>query len=103
MVPENQVQNRTMFDGEINIDHTANTTKNKTTIERWLNDVWIQGKSEQISRYFNNGKVIQHNPHVKDNVDGLYELAENNIHIRYTEIVDIFAIGDFVLTFSIFS
>ena len=44
--------------------------------------------------------MIQHNPHVKDNVDGLYELAENNIHIRYTEIVDIFAIGDFVLTFS---
>lgn len=102
-VPDNQLGAHTMFDGA-STSTPDNTEENKNIIERFLKDVWIEGKVSVIQDFFEEGKVIQHNPMVEDNVEGLFEfmksLSSQGISLHYDEVLAIFAKGDMVMTYS---
>ena len=104
-VPENQVGGKnTMFNGVKVMSEAPNDLENKALIEKFLNDVWIGGNMDIIQDFFHDGKVIQHNPMVENDVSGLFSFMQNiqkqGISLQYQKVLATFTAGDFVMTYS---
>lgn len=104
-VPKNQISENRMFEGaKLVSTNSNNTVSNLTHINKFIKNVWIDGKYETLPDFFNNGILIQHNPTVQDDVKGLYVLLDylknQGITLKYEEIVTSFAKGDMVLVYS---
>ncbi|WP_198553856.1 alpha/beta fold hydrolase [Tenacibaculum sp. Bg11-29] len=103
-VPEQQIEGLTMFDGVKTLTVNPDTNQNKIFIEKFLNDVWIGGNINTIQDFFENGKVIQHNPMVGNNVEGLFKFMQNlqkqDVALQYQKVLATFAAGDMVMTYS---
>ena len=95
---------RTQFDGFADITDKEKTTDNKKVVETLMNEVFLNGKMDNLATLINPTKYIQHNSRVADGLDGLGAalkyFAENNMVMEYTKVHKILGEGNFVLTMS---
>ena len=67
---------RTQFDGETKIVDRDKTKENKLLVKNFIEEILIDGNVENITAYISNKHYLQHNPHVKDGLDGLAQALE---------------------------
>ena len=95
---------RTQFDGAIEIADKDRTASNKKVIETLMNEVFLNGKMDNLATLINPTKYIQHNSTVADGLDGLgaalQYFEENDMVMKYTKVHKILGEGNFVLTMS---
>ncbi|MCG7587633.1 nuclear transport factor 2 family protein [Photobacterium sp. OFAV2-7] len=93
---------RSQFDGPTLVTDTDKTEENKQLIANFMEDVFFGRAPEKISEYISAEQYDQHNPMVKDGLDGLNEalayLASQNNMFDYHKVHRIFGEGNFVLT-----
>ncbi len=95
---------RTQFDGAVDIADKEKTTSNKKVVETLMDEVFLNGKMDNLATLINPTKYIQHNSAVADGLDGLGAalkyFAENDMVMKYTKVHKILGEGNFVLTMS---
>jgi predicted SnoaL-like aldol condensation-catalyzing enzyme len=101
---EETASGRSQTDGSTEITDLDKTDLNKTTVEHFVNDVLLGKAPENINQYISDQQYDQHNPMVKDGLDGLAEAidfltAQNNM-FKYKKIHKILGEGKFVLAMS---
>lgn len=92
---------RTQFDGPVVVEDIDKTEVNKKLIANFMEDVFFGNAPEKISEYISAIQYDQHNPMVKDGLDGLNEalayLASQNNMFEYHKVHRIWGEGNFVL------
>ncbi|MFV1493230.1 nuclear transport factor 2 family protein [Phaeobacter sp. JH18-32] len=92
---------RSMIDGTTEITDLDKTEANKALVTGLVTDVLMGGDLARIDDYIR-ADYMQHNPYVPDTRDGLKGfiayLAENEISFGYTELHNVVAEGNFVMT-----
>lgn len=95
---------RSQFDGETEITDRDKTEANKMLVRDFVSDVLLGKAPEKIGKYIDAGRYLQHNPHVKDGLDGLFEalksMADAGMPMRYAKTPMILGEGNFVLAVS---
>jgi len=95
---------RTQFDGVTDVADKEKTASNKKVVETLMNEVFLNGKMDNLATLINPTKYIQHNSGVADGLDGLGAalkyFAENDMVMKYTKVHKILGEGNFVLTIS---
>jgi len=95
---------RSQFDGPTQITDLDKTATNKTLVEGFIADILQGAHPEKITDYVSTEQYDQHNPGVKDGLDGLGEamaaMAEAGIVMRYDKTHMILGEGNFVLAVS---
>jgi predicted SnoaL-like aldol condensation-catalyzing enzyme len=90
----------TMLDGPTVATDLDQTAANKALMQRYMDDL-LQGRKETYTSYFDNGKYIQHNPLVADNLSGLFAglqaLAKQGLAVKYDRVKLVLGEGNFVL------
>ncbi len=103
-IEEKTASGRTQFDGATEIKDLDKTEANKILVKNFINDVLFGKAPEKIIQYISTKKYFQHNPHVKDGLDGLGEalksLAEAGMPMVYEKSHKILGEGNFVLSTS---
>lgn len=96
--------NRTQFDGATELADKDKTAANKKVVESLLDEVFMNGKMDNLTTYINPTKYIQHNPGVADGLDGLGAalkfFGENDMVMIYDKVHKVLGEGNFVLTMS---
>lgn len=95
---------RTQIDGPTEITDLDKTEENKQLVKNLLDDVFFGAAPEKITDYISTEQYHQHNPGVKDGLDGLGEalaaLAEAGMPMTYQQNHIILGEGNFVLAVS---
>ena len=95
---------RTQTDGPTAIVDLDRTEENKTLIKNFLDDILFGKNPSKITDYISTSQYDQHNPAVKDGLDGLGEaiksLEEAGMPMTYTKNYFVLGEGNFVLTVS---
>ncbi|MEM7162662.1 MAG: nuclear transport factor 2 family protein [Bacteroidota bacterium] len=95
---------RTQLDGAIDIADKEKTSANKKVVQNFVQEVLMNGNSDNITAYVNPEKYLQHNSQVADGLDGLGKaleyFAENGLVMEYEKMHNIMGEGNFVLTMS---
>ena len=103
ITPPNQ-SGRTQFDGTAKLTDLDKTDSNKKVVETLMNEVFLEGKMDNLATLINPEKYLQHNSGVADGLDGLGAalkyFAENGMVMKYTKVHKILGQGNFVLTMS---
>lgn len=103
-IVENTASGRTQIDGETTIKDLDKTNENKTLVKNLLEDVFFGKNPNKITEYISTEKYIQHNPYIKDGLEGLNEainyLISKNDMFTYKKVHKILGEGNFVLTVS---
>lgn len=99
-MPLNQ-SGHSMIDGVSKVSDIEKTAENKKIIKGFTEDV-LQGKNpSKISEYISAKQYIQHNPGVKDGMNGLAEAIEKlqkaGMPLKYSKVHKILGEGNFVL------
>ena len=101
---EKTASGRTQYDGPTQIIDLDKTEINKTLVKNFLDDVFFGKAPNKITEYISNKQYNQHNPHIKDGLDGLgeaieYLTSQNNMFI-YKKVHKILGEGNYVLSVS---
>jgi len=93
---------RSQTDGPTELKDAELTEANKALIQSFIADVLMGAAPEKITDYINAEYYHQHNPNIKDGLDGLnqaieYLLAEDNM-FKYERVHRILGEGNFVLS-----
>ena len=103
-IVEKTASGRTQFDGITQITDLNKTFQNKELVKNFVNDVLFGKDPSKITEYISSEKYHQHNPHVKDGLDGLAEalesLAKAGTPMVYEKNHMILGEGNFVLSTS---
>lgn len=95
---------RTMFDGPTEVVDVEKTAENKALVTNLLKDIFLGANPDKITDYISTEQYLQHNPGVKDGLDGLGEalagLAEAGMPMVYEKNHIILGEGNFVLSVS---
>lgn len=95
---------RTQLDGYTDLEDLDQTAANKAVVKTFVDEVLMNGNTDNITNYVNPEKYLQHNSAVADGLDGLGQalayFAENNLIMEYDETHKILGEGNFVLTIS---
>ncbi len=95
---------RTMIDGPTDPTDLLNTEANKALVRGFLEEVLIKAKFDQLPRYFDDGRYLQHNPRVADGLGGLAaaleQMAKEGQAMRFTKVHRVLGEGSFVLAMS---
>ncbi len=95
---------RTQLDGPTEIADLDKTDANKAVVTKFVNEVLLEGKMDNLTTYVNPEKYLQHNSAVADGLDGLGEalkyFAENGLIMEYDKVHKVLGQGNFVLTVS---
>lgn len=104
LIVEKTASSRTQFDGAVEVLDIDKTQENKTLIKNFINDVLFGKAPEKITQYISTKKYHQHNPNVKDGLEGLglalKSLAEAGMPMIYEKNHKILGEGNFVLSTS---
>lgn len=103
-VVEVTASGRSQTDGPSDVEDLNQTKTNKTIVEQFVNDVLFGKAPQKITEYVSTDQYDQHNPLVKDGLDGLteaiqYLTSQNNMFV-YTKLHKVLGEGNFVLTIS---
>jgi predicted SnoaL-like aldol condensation-catalyzing enzyme len=92
---------RTMIDGATIADAGADTAANKALVRSFVDDVFINGRTDKLVGYLGE-HYHQHNPNIADDLSGLgaalEAMAKHGITMKYSRIHQVLGEGDFVLT-----
>ncbi len=95
---------RTQFDGTTVIVDIDKTSSNKLLVKNFVDDVLLGKNPQKITEYISTKTYIQHNPYVKDGLDGLSkaleELEKAGMPLVYEKNHMILGEGNFVLAVS---
>lgn len=101
-IVKNTASGRSQFDGPTTVKDLDKTADNKVLVTKFVEDVLFGNAPEKITDYVSLEQYDQHNPVVKDGLDGLQEalkyLASQNNLFEYHKIHRILGEGNFVLT-----
>lgn len=101
---EKTASGRTQYDGPSEIKDLDKTEENKTLVNNFLDDVLFGKAPNKITEYISTEQYDQHNPYVKDGLEGLGEaikyLTSQNDMFIYKKTHKILGEGNFVLTVS---
>ncbi|MBI3898704.1 MAG: nuclear transport factor 2 family protein [Gammaproteobacteria bacterium] len=90
-----------MIDGATQITDLGKTEANKKLVQAFVDDIFVNGRMDKFSSYFNGDNYIQHNPQIADKpsglVAGLQYLAKQGIAVKYERIHKVLGEGNFVL------
>jgi predicted SnoaL-like aldol condensation-catalyzing enzyme len=93
-----------MIDGPTEAKDLERTEQNKSLVRRFVDDILVNGKLDQLQAYYDGDNYIQHNPQIADGVTGLGQalqfMAEHGVTLRYDKIHKVLGEGDFVLVVS---
>lgn len=93
---------RTLLDGPSVIKDLASTDANKQLVQKLVDDVLFGKNPANITNYISQETYHQHNPQIRDGLDGLQEafqyLMANNDMFQYTKSHKVIGEGNFVLT-----
>jgi predicted SnoaL-like aldol condensation-catalyzing enzyme len=93
-----------MTDGPTDASDLERTQENKEFVRRFVEDILVNGKLDQLAGYYDGDHYIQHNPQIADGVTGLMQalnfMAEHGITMRYDKIHKVLGEGNFVLVVS---
>lgn len=93
---------RSQFDGPTLVTDTHKTEENKQIVANFMEDVFFGKAPEKIGQYISSEQYDQHNPMVKDGLEGLNEaltyLGSQNNMFEYHKVHRILGEGNFVLT-----
>lgn len=95
---------RSMIDGATAVTDLDKTASNKALAKGFVEDILQNGKFEKLAGYYDGDNLIQHNPHVGDQLSGLkaamHAMAEQGITMKYDRIHKVLGEGNFVLVVS---
>ena len=101
---EKTASGRTQYDGPTQIIDLDKTEINKTLVKNFLDDVFFGKAPNKITEYISTKQYNQHNPHIKDGLDGLGEaieyLTSQKDMFIYKKVHKILGEGNFVLSVS---
>lgn len=93
---------RTQFDGPTEILDIDSTEANKSVVAKFIDEVFLKGKMENLTTFVNPKKYIQHNSQVADGLDGLGAamkyFADNGLVMQYDKVHKVLGQGNFVLS-----
>ncbi len=95
---------RSQTDGPTEVTDLDKTEANKTIVIHFVNDILFGKAPEKITEYISTEQYDQHNPMVKDGLDGLNEaieyLTSQNNMFKYKKIHNVLGEGNFILVMS---
>ncbi|MEM6395589.1 MAG: hypothetical protein AAF741_04520 [Bacteroidota bacterium] len=95
---------RTQTDGPTEVKDLDKTVANKAIAKALVEDVLMGKNPNKITDYISAETYLQHNPDIKDGLEGIIETVEyltsQNNMFRYTKIHKVLGEGNFVLTVS---
>ena len=95
---------RSMVDGPTESTHPEATRANRDLVRSFTHDVLIGRRFENLPNYFDNGRLVQHNPMIDDGIAALRGLIEagggNPPVLEYERNHRVLAEGNFVLSVS---
>jgi predicted SnoaL-like aldol condensation-catalyzing enzyme len=95
---------RTQTDGSTDITDLDKTKENKAIAKAMVEDILMGKNPAKITEYISNEQYDQHNPQIKDGLNGIMEAVEyltsQNNMFQYTKIHKVLGEGNFVLTVS---
>lgn len=98
------VNGRTQTDGPTEVKDLNNTEANKALAKALVEDVLMGKNPNKITDYISAETYHQHNPDIKDGLQGIVEAVEyltsQNNMFQYTKIHKVLGEGNFVLTVS---
>jgi predicted SnoaL-like aldol condensation-catalyzing enzyme len=99
--PTKPVSSHNMTDGYTEIKDRHKKDENKALVRSFVEEVLVGGKLEKLGNYFEDGQCIQHNPYMRDGVqgyiDGLKELTEVQ-GLKHKMLHRVLGEGNFVFT-----
>ncbi|MEL6192565.1 MAG: nuclear transport factor 2 family protein [Bacteroidota bacterium] len=97
---ESNPSGRSSVDGPIEVTDLDKTEENKELVRNLLQDALMRGgNAENLSKYINPEKYLQHNPDVADGFEHFQKLASDpNRPLNYEELVLLVGQGNFVAT-----
>ena len=92
---------RTQTDGPTELDDLEKTEGNKALISQFMKDILMGERPSKITDYINATQYHQHNPQIKDGLNGLVETiqeltAQNNM-FQYSKVHRVIGEGNFVV------
>ncbi len=98
---ETTASGRTQIDGPTEVTDLDKTNENKALISQFMKDVLMGENPNKITDYINASHYHQHNPQIKDGLDGLMEtiqeLTSQNNMFQYHKVHRVIGEGNFVL------
>jgi predicted SnoaL-like aldol condensation-catalyzing enzyme len=95
---------RTQTDGPTTVEDLDKTEANKALAVSLIEDVLMGKNPSKIAEYISAEQYDQHNPQIKDGLNGIVEAVEyltsQNNMFKYTKIHKVLGEGNFVLTVS---
>lgn len=103
-VVEKTASGRSQVDGSTAVTDLDKTAANKALAVALIEDVLMGKNPGKITEYISQERYEQHNPHIKDGLNGIVEAvgaltAQNNM-FKYTKIHKVLGEGNFVLAVS---
>lgn len=93
---------RTQTDGYTKLVDLEKVFENKQLVKNYIEDVFINENYSKLSNYISSKKYHEHNSLFKDGLEGLKEsiteLVNQNMMFEYTDLINIWGEGNFVLT-----
>ena len=101
---EQTASGRSMTDGPTKIEDIDKTEQNKDVVRRFVRDVLQGGQAHKVTDYISTTQYDQHNPHVKDGLDGfgehLKEVMASGALTQYKKVHHLIGQGNFVVIYS---
>ena len=95
---------RSQTDGPSTVEDLDKTEANKALVISFINDIPMGKNPDKIAEYISAEQYDQHNPQIKDGLNGLGEffqyLASQNIVFKYNKLHKVLGEGNFVLAVS---
>ncbi|WP_170406612.1 nuclear transport factor 2 family protein [Ruegeria arenilitoris] len=94
---------RTMVDGPVDIEDLDRTVENKAVVQRFYDDILLNGRFEKITEYISTEQYDQHAAGAKDGIEGLkdhvHRLLETHGFAKYHKLHKLIGQGNFVVTY----
>ena len=95
---------RSMIDGPSVATDLDKTEANKALVKAFVDDVFVNGRTDKRASYFDGDNYIQHNRRVPDGLSALgaalETMAKAGVRMTFTKVHKILGEGNFVLTVS---
>jgi predicted SnoaL-like aldol condensation-catalyzing enzyme len=95
---------RTILDGNTAVTDLDRTESNKALVQRFVDDILVNGRMDKLAAYFDGDNYLQHNPAVADGLSGLgaalAAMAKAGVSMKYERVHKTLGEGNFVLMIS---
>ncbi|MFE2971042.1 hypothetical protein ACFXKC_47085 [Streptomyces sp. NPDC059340] len=104
-IVEQTANGHTQVDGAAVIDTTADTDATRRVAEETVRTILVDNDFSDLEHYLAGESYIQHNPRFADGISGLAaalsELAKSGQSLKYSDVLDVVAEGNFAYVRSV--